>query len=53
MKKIHDYEMLHMAEINASIESDRTMGGQRAVNQTPTIFVSAHGKTEAASRRQV
>jgi protein-disulfide isomerase len=47
MKKIHDYEMLHMAEINASIASDQAMGQQRAVNQTPTIFVSAHGKTEA------
>ena len=46
LKKIHDYESLHINEINASIESDRTMGIQRNVNQTPTIYVTSHGKTE-------
>jgi protein-disulfide isomerase len=47
LKKIHEYESQHMAEINASIERDRTMGVQRSVAQTPTIYVTAHGKTEA------
>ena len=36
-----------MNEINASIERDRAMGVQRNVNQTPTIYITAHGKTEA------
>lgn len=47
LKKIHDVESQHATEINASIERDRTMGIQRNVNQTPTIYVTAHGKTEA------
>jgi protein-disulfide isomerase len=47
LKKIHDYESLHINEINASIERDRTMGIQRNVNQTPTIYVTSHGKMEA------
>jgi protein-disulfide isomerase len=47
LKKIHDYESLHINEINASIERDRTMGVQRNVNQTPSIYVTSHGKTEA------
>ena len=46
LKKIHAYESAHSAEIDASIESDRALGNQRNVNQTPTIFVTAHGKTE-------
>ena len=46
-KKIQTYEAQHMAEINASIDRDRTMGVQRNVSQTPTVFVTAHGKTEA------
>jgi protein-disulfide isomerase len=46
LKKIRDYEASHLTEINASIERDRAMGMQRNVNQTPTIFVTAHGKTE-------
>jgi protein-disulfide isomerase len=46
-KKIQAYETAHMNEINASIERDHEMGMQRAVNQTPTVFVTAHGKTEA------
>jgi protein-disulfide isomerase len=46
LKKIHDIEMQHLNEINASIERDRTMGIQRNVNQTPTVYVTAHGKTE-------
>ena len=37
----------HMDEINASIEHDRTLGTQRNVNQTPTVYITAHGKTEA------
>jgi protein-disulfide isomerase len=37
----------HMDEINASIERDRAMGTQRNVNQTPTVYITAHGKTEA------
>lgn len=36
----------HTGEINASIEHDRTMGTQRNVNQTPTVYITAHGKTE-------
>jgi protein-disulfide isomerase len=47
LKKIHDFEAQHLAEINASIESDRTMGDKRSVNATPTIFVSSRGKTQA------
>jgi protein-disulfide isomerase len=46
LKKIHDIETQHLNEINASIERDRTMGIQRNVNQTPTVYVTAHGKTE-------
>jgi protein-disulfide isomerase len=46
LKKIHDYESAHINDINASIEHDRAMGMQRNVNQTPTVYVTAHGKTE-------
>jgi protein-disulfide isomerase len=46
LKRIRDYEAAHIDEINASIERDRAMGMQRNVNQTPTIYVTAHGKTE-------
>jgi protein-disulfide isomerase len=46
LKKFRDYETQHINEINASIEHDRTMGIQRNVNQTPTVFITAHGKTE-------
>ena len=47
MKKIHDYEAAHMSDINASIERDHAMGVERKVNQTPSIYVTSHGKTEA------
>jgi protein-disulfide isomerase len=46
LKKIRDYESAHINDINASIERDRAMGMQRNVNQTPTVYVTAHGKTE-------
>jgi protein-disulfide isomerase len=46
-KKFQAYESQHIGEINASIERDRTMGMQRNVNQTPTVYITAHGKTEA------
>ncbi len=46
-KKFQAYEAAHMNEINASIERDRAMGNQRNVNQTPTVYITAHGKTEA------
>jgi protein-disulfide isomerase len=46
-KKIQAYEAAHINDINASIERDHAMGMQRSVNQTPTVFVTAHGKTEA------
>lgn len=46
-KKFQAYETQHLGEINASIERDVAMGMQRNVNQTPTIFVTAKGKTEA------
>jgi protein-disulfide isomerase len=36
----------HLDAINASIEHDRSMGTQRNVNQTPTVYITAHGKTE-------
>jgi protein-disulfide isomerase len=36
----------HTGEINASIEHDHTLGTQRNVNQTPTVYITAHGKTE-------
>lgn len=45
-KKFQAYEAQHLAEINASIERDRALGNQRNVNQTPTVFVTSHGKTE-------
>jgi protein-disulfide isomerase len=45
-KKFQSYEAQHINEINASIERDRMMGVQRNVNQTPTVFVTSHGKTE-------
>jgi protein-disulfide isomerase len=47
VKKIREYEAAHMTDIDASINSDKTMGAQRNVGQTPTIYVTAHGKTEA------
>ena len=46
-KKFQAYESQHISEINASIERDRAMGNQRNVNQTPTVYITAHGKTEA------
>jgi protein-disulfide isomerase len=46
-KKFQAYESQHISEINASIERDRAMGMQRNVNQTPTIYITAHSKTEA------
>jgi protein-disulfide isomerase len=46
-KKFQAFESQHISEINASIERDRTMGMQRNVNQTPTVYITAHGKTEA------
>ena len=45
-KKFLAYESQHMNEINASIEKDRALGTQRNVNQTPTVYITAHGKTE-------
>lgn len=47
LKKFHEYEAQHLNDINASIERDRAMGMQRNVNQTPTVFITSHGKTEA------
>jgi protein-disulfide isomerase len=46
-KKFQTYESQHISEIDASIERDRAMGMQRNVNQTPTVYITAHGKTEA------
>jgi protein-disulfide isomerase len=46
-KKMQAFESQHMGEINASIERDRAIGTQRNVNQTPTVYITAHGKTEA------
>ena len=46
-KKFQAYEAQHLSEINASIERDRAMGMQRNVNQTPTIYITSKGKTEA------
>jgi len=37
----------HHDEINAAIELDRTIGVKRNVSQTPSIYVTSHGKTEA------
>jgi protein-disulfide isomerase len=47
MKKILEYQAAHMSDINASIERDHTLGVQKKVNQTPSIYVTSHGKTEA------
>jgi len=46
-KKFQAFESQHMDEINASIERDRAMGMQRNVNQTPTVYITSRGKTEA------
>jgi protein-disulfide isomerase len=46
VKKYEAFAAQHMNEINASIEHDRSMGTQRNVNQTPTVYITAHGKTE-------
>jgi protein-disulfide isomerase len=46
VKKYEAFAAQHMDDINASIERDRAMGTQRNVNQTPTIYITAHGKTE-------
>jgi protein-disulfide isomerase len=46
-KKFQAFESQHISEINASIERDRALGMQRNVNQTPTVYITAHGKTEA------
>jgi protein-disulfide isomerase len=46
-KKFQSYESEHMSEINQSIERDRAIGMQRNVNQTPTVYITAKGKTEA------
>jgi protein-disulfide isomerase len=45
-KKFQTFEAQHMAEINASIAKDQAMGTQRNVNQTPTVYITSHGKTE-------
>jgi len=47
LRKFHDYETHHLNDINASIERDRAIGMQRHVNQTPSVFITVHGKTEA------
>ena len=47
LKRIHDFETQNLNAINASIEKDRNMGIQRGVNQTPSVYVTARGKTEA------
>jgi len=46
-KKFQAFESQHINEINASIERDHAMGMLRNVNQTPTVYITAHGKTEA------
>ncbi len=46
-KKFQAFEAQHMTEINASIAKDQAMGTQRNVNQTPTVYITSHGKTEA------
>jgi protein-disulfide isomerase len=45
-KKFQAFESSHMTEINASIGRDRAVGTQRNVSQTPTIYITSHGKTE-------
>jgi protein-disulfide isomerase len=47
LRKIRQVEAEDSNEINAAIDHDHAMGIQRNVNQTPTIYVTAHGKTEA------
>jgi protein-disulfide isomerase len=46
-KKFQAFETSHVSEINASIERDRALGVQRNVNQTPTVYITSKGKTEA------
>ena len=46
-KKFQAFEAQHMVEINAAIAKDQAMGTQRNVNQTPTVYITSHGKMEA------
>ena len=46
VKKYEAFAAQHMDDINASIEKDRTLGTQRNVNQTPTVYITAQGKTD-------
>jgi protein-disulfide isomerase len=46
-KKFQTFEAQHMSEINSAIEKDHALGMQRNVNQTPTVYITSHGKTEA------
>jgi protein-disulfide isomerase len=46
-KKFQAFETSHVSEINASIARDRALGIQRNVNQTPTVYITSKGKTEA------
>src|SRR5712664_585104 len=47
--EMHPYsrQAARLDEINAAIERDRTIGVKRNVSQTPSIYVTSHGKTEA------
>lgn len=46
MKKIREAESKYSAQIEASIAHDLDLGNQKHIWQTPTIFVTAKGKTE-------
>ena len=46
MKRIHDIATQKANELNVSIDRDRALGVQKNVNQTPSIYVTARGKTE-------
>jgi len=46
MKKLREAESKYSSQIEASIAHDLDLGNQKHILQTPTVFVTAKGKTE-------
>ena len=44
MKRVR--EMVEGGKVDSYVDSDKAMGTAKRVNSTPTIYVTAHGKTE-------
>ena len=47
MKKVESIYQQDAAQLDAAVAADIALGQSKNVNQTPTVFVTAHGKTEA------